>query len=240
MVDAQPHPNPEPRTVDAGRAIEWFVSGWRLFMRNPGVWIAIAFILFIVLLALSAIPILGQIAVLVTLPVAGGGLVLGCHALEAGGELRVDHLFEGFTRFGAQLFVVGALYAAGGLLAIGVALLIGSGGAIGGAISQGWPGAGMALGGLAMGGLVYFALSVLLGMAVWFAPSLVVLRTVAPFDAMKTSLAACTRNFVPFLVFSILATIGGFVAMLPAGLGLIIFVPVLAGAAYASYRDVFD
>lgn len=230
---------PAARTVDAARALEWFKFGWQSFLKNPGVWIAIALILFIVMLALSMIPILGQIAVLVILPIAGGGLILGCKSLHDGGELRVEHLFEGFQRRGAPLAIVGFLYAAGGLLAAGLAILIGSGGAVGGAITQGWPGAGIAVGGVAIGVLVYFALSILLGMAFWFAPTLVVLHDVAPLEAMKASLAACLQNFIAFLVFAILAMIAGFVAMLPAGLGLLILAPVMVGAAYASYLDVF-
>lgn len=239
MPDVGTTGTPDARTIDAGRAVEWFVSGWQTFLRDPGVWIAISVILFVAVFALSLIPLIGQIAVLTMLPIAGGGLVLGCKALGEGGELRVEHLLEGFRQRGAELAIVGALYAVGGLLAIGTAVLIGSGGAIGGAISQGWPGVGMAAGGFALGALVYFALSILLGMAVWFAPALVVLRGVAPLDAMQASLSACIRNFVPFLVFSILAAIGGFLAMLPAGLGLVIFAPIMAGAAYASYLDVF-
>ena len=60
-----------------------------------------------------------------------------------------------------------------------------------------------------------------------------------PFDAMKSSLGACLQNFVAFLIFGILGAVAGFVAMLPLGLGLIVLAPVMIGAAYASYLDVF-
>lgn len=245
MSDSAPPGNavanvaPTARSVDAGRSVEWFKAGWNLFLKNPGVWIAISVIMLVVVFVLSMVPVIGQIAVLVTLPIAGGGLVLGCQSLSEGGELRVEHLFEGFQRQGASLAIVGALYAVGGLLAVGLAFLIGSGGAIGGAITHGWSGAGLAAGSLALGLLVWLILSVLLGMAFWFAPALVVLRGLAPIDAMKTSLGACLQNFVAFLVFGILSAVAGFVAMLPMGLGMIVLVPVMIGTAYASYLDVF-
>ncbi|MBK8338350.1 MAG: hypothetical protein IPL03_18045 [Sterolibacteriaceae bacterium] len=245
MVEAVPSGSsvvplaPVARTVDAGRSVEWFKAGWNLFLKNPGIWIAISVIMLVTLFVLSMIPLLGQLAVLLAMPVAGGGLVLGCKSLSEGGELRIDHLLAGFQSHGASLAVVGVLYAAGGLLAFGAALLIGSGGALGGAIAQGWSGASLAAGSMALGLLVWFALSVLLGMAFWFAPALVVLRGLAPFDAMKASLGACLQNFIVFLVFGILATVAGFIAMLPMGLGLIVLAPVMIGAAYASYLDVY-
>jgi uncharacterized membrane protein len=193
----------------------------------------------VVLFVLSMIPVLGQIAVLLALPIAGGGLVLGCKSLSEGGELRIDHLLEGFQRNGASLAIVGVLYAVGGMLAFGVAFLIGGSGAIGGAITQGWSGAGLAAGSVTLGLLIWLVLSVLLGMAFWFAPALVVLRGLAPIDAMRASLGACLQNFIVFLVFGILATVASFIAMLPMGLGLIVLAPVMIGAAYASYLDVF-
>jgi uncharacterized membrane protein len=230
---------PVARSVDAGRSVEWFKTGWELFLKNPGIWITIAVIMLVALFVLSMIPVIGQIAVLLALPIAGGGLVLGCKSLSEGGELRVEHLFEGFQRHGGSLAVVGVLYAVGGMLAFGAAFLIGGSGAIGGALTQGWSGAGLAAGSVALGLLVWFCLSVLLGMAYWFAPALVVLHGMAPVDAMKTSIGACLQNFLAFFIFGILAMVAGFVAMLPMGLGLIVLGPVMVGAAYASYLDVF-
>lgn len=242
MIESTPLGNPAApvaRSVDAGRSVEWFAAGWNLFLKSPGIWIAIAVIMLVVSFALSVIPVLGQIAVLLALPIAAGGLVLGCGSLNEGGELRIEHLFEGFQQHGLSLALVGVLYAVGATLAFGAALLIGGGGAIGGAIAQGWPGAGIAVGGVMLGVLVGLVLWVLLGMAYWFAPALVVLRGLAPWDAMKTSLAACLHNFVAFLVFGTLLSVAFFVALLPMGLGLIVFAPVMIGAAYASYVDVF-
>ena len=160
---------------------------------------------------------------------------------QAGFRRRLHKLYAGTTLVFILFIVLMAAAERGGMPKswIGLAFLIGSGGAIGGAITHGWSGAGLAAGSLALGLLVWLILSVLLGMAFWFAPALVVLRGLAPIDAMKTSLGACLQNFVAFLVFGILSAVAGFVAMLPMGLGMIVLVPVMIGAAYASYLDVF-
>jgi uncharacterized membrane protein len=76
-------------------------------------------------------------------------------------------------------------------------------------------------------------------MAIWFAPALVVLRGMAPVDAIKASFAASMKNIVPFVVFGVLYIIAAIVASIPFGLGWIVLVPVLLLTAYVSYQDVF-
>jgi uncharacterized membrane protein len=97
--------------------------------------------------------------------------------------------------------------------------------------------AGLGLG--MLGVLIALALSLVVGMAVWFAPALVVLRDVAPGEAMKASFAACMRNTIPFLVFGALYLVAAIVASIPFGLGWVVLIPVLMLTMYASYKDVF-
>ena len=40
-------------------------------------------------------------------------------------------------------------------------------------------------------------------MMVWFAPALICLHDIKPWQAMKMSLQACLRNIVPFIVYSL-------------------------------------
>jgi uncharacterized membrane protein len=76
-------------------------------------------------------------------------------------------------------------------------------------------------------------------MAIWFAPALVVLRNVAPVEAMKASFAACLKNTVPLLVYSVLYLVAAIVASIPFGLGWIVLMPVLMLTLYVSYKDIF-
>ena len=58
-------------------------------------------------------------------------------------------------------------------------------------------------------------------------------------DALKASFSANLKNLVPMLIYSIFVLVLAFFAALPAGLGFLILVPVLAGSIYAQYRDIF-
>ncbi|MDD3352391.1 MAG: hypothetical protein PHD22_01890, partial [Zoogloea sp.] len=87
--------------------------------------------------------------------------------------------------------------------------------------------------------IVFSVLWVLLITALWFAAPLVVLRNTPPLDAMKMSLSACFGNFGAFVLLGVIIYVLIWVAMIPAGLGVLILIPVLAGTLYASYQDIF-
>ena len=64
-------------------------------------------------------------------------------------------------------------------------------------------GVGAIGGSFVLGLLLALALSILVYMAFWFAPALVVLRGAAPVAAIKQSFAGCLRNLVPFLIYGV-------------------------------------
>jgi uncharacterized membrane protein len=76
-------------------------------------------------------------------------------------------------------------------------------------------------------------------MATWFAPALIVLHDVAPTAAFKASFYACLRNWIPFLVYSVVLLVLFLVAAIPAGLGFLVLIPVLVASVYTAYRDIF-
>ena len=59
------------------------------------------------------------------------------------------------------------------------------------------------------------------------------------FRALGISMVACLRNILPFLLCSLLSSILLVVAVIPLGLGLILWIPVMLLTLYTSYRDVF-
>ena len=87
--------------------------------------------------------------------------------------------------------------------------------------------------------LIMLALMVPLTAAYWFAPALVMMHDMKPLAAMKASFFACFRNFVPFLVWSIVMCLLAIVAIIPFGLGMIVWLPVAIGSTYIAYRDIF-
>ncbi len=232
--------DPAGRNVDAGRGIEWLKQGWQLFVKNPGMWIAIAVILMVIVVVLSFIPVVGGLAAQFLVPVFAGGILLGCRSLAGGGDFGIDYLFAGFKQNTTNLILVGVFYLVGVIIITVLVFLIGGGAAITAALMGRGPGVGMAVGGFFVALLVMLALMVPLAMAVWFAPALVVFHNVAPLEAMKTSFFACLKNIVPFLVYGVILFVLCMIAMIPFGLGMLVMVPVMMGSTYASYVEIFE
>jgi uncharacterized membrane protein len=61
----------------------------------------------------------------------------------------------------------------------------------------------------------------------------------SPGTALKASFFACLRNWLPFLIYSLVLLFLGMVAAIPFGLGFLVLIPVLAGSVYTAYRDIF-
>ena len=240
----RPHPPPPaPGDVVPGHALDWLAAGWRIFMRAPLVWALQALIFFVILAALGMVPFLGWAAAPVTLPVLVAGMLSGARALDRGDPLHVGQLFDGLRQHAGNLLLVGLFHLLGLLLAALAAAAIGGSailtGAAAGALGA-IAGAGVAAGGMMLGVVVFTVLWALLMMALWFAPALVMLHEVAPLDAMRLSARACFHNLLAFIVLAALLYVLVWVAMIPAGLGMLVLVPVIAGALYAAWKETFS
>ena len=88
--------------------------------------------------------------------------------------------------------------------------------------------------------LLMLVMGFLVGMAMWFAPALVVFGNLPPVDAAKASFAACMKNVVAFLVFGVIYIVAAIIASIPFGLGWLVLVPLLALCAHFSYKEVFE
>jgi len=229
----------EGQRVPAGNGVTWLSQGWQMFKESPGVWIGITLIFLLVMIVVSVIPLVNLLAGLLA-PVLIGGLMLGCKAQEDGEGLRVGHLFAGFSGHAGNLILVGVIYLAG-LIAIGiVAAVLGGGIGFGAAMmGAGRPNAAAMIVPLLLMFLVMLALMIPLAMAVWYAPALVVLHQVSPFEAMKTSFFVTLKNFVPFLIYGLVVLVLAIVATIPVGLGWLVLAPVMYASIYTSYKDMF-
>jgi len=226
------------RGVEAGRGWDWIAAGWEMFKKQAGMWIALIVVAFVIFLVLAFIPVIGSIASIVLTPVIGGGIVLGCRAIEEGRPLEIGHLFAGFKEKLAPLATVGALYLAATLLILGVLVLIAGAGVLG--LAADGQGASPAVAfTMIIGILVALALMVPVFMAIWFAPALVVFHDKSPVESLKESFSGCLRNIVPFLVYGLVGLVLSVLASIPLGLGWLILGPVLAGSLYASYKDIY-
>lgn len=232
---------PGGRAVPAGNGWTWIAAGWDLFKRQPGMWIAILVVLFVLSIVAAFIPIVGSLALGVLFPVFTGGLMLGCRALDEGGQLEFNHLFAGFRERVGPLVAVGAIYL-GVTIVIAVVVGVVTGvGMLGVMSGQGGDAAAMAgaMAGMALAMLVMLALMIPLFMAVWFAAPLVVFHDRGAVDAMKESFTGCLKNIVPFLLYGVILMVLGIVAMIPLGLGWLVLGPVMVASIYTAYRNIY-
>ena len=239
---------PGGRTVAAGQGLEWLVAAWRLFVEAPIIWIVMIVLYAVFYLVLAFAPVLGSLLGYVVYGVIAAGWLAGANAVAHGEKLELNHLFAGFRNKTTPLFVLGTVYAAGllaillvmaGFLAIG----LGASGAIGAIMS----GDSSQLASIAATSIMTFLVALLVGMALlaplmaalWFAPALVYFHNEPPLTALKVSFFACLKNWLPFLVYSILLLVLFVIAAIPLGLGLLVVGPLTFISGYTSYRAVF-
>lgn len=231
---------PEPRQVAADRAMQWLAEGWRSFMAAPGVWLAITVVFLVIQFVLGMIPIIGALATAFLNPVLIAGLLLGCRSqAETGQPLQFETLFAGFRQRTGELVMLGVLALAGAVVLALLISLTAGGGALTGVLLGGGAGVVFAAGTALIVLLLALILAIPYMMALWFAPALVALSNCAPVDAVKRSLAACLKNWLPLTVYGVVVFVLMLVAMLPLGLGLLVLIPVLVASMYASWRDIF-
>lgn len=87
--------------------------------------------------------------------------------------------------------------------------------------------------------VVLMFLAVLMWMAFFFVPMLVVFDKLAIIEAIKLSFTAISKNAMPFLVYSLVSLGLGILAAIPLGLGFLVLAPVMMATAYVCYRDIF-
>ncbi|WP_157288357.1 BPSS1780 family membrane protein [Uliginosibacterium gangwonense] len=232
---------PGGRVVPAGHGMEWISAAWRLFASAPLAWVGMFVVFALIWIVISIIPIVNMIASLL-LPMFMGGLMIAADNHFNKGDAQFSDLFAGFERYSSPLIVLGALFLAFSFACLLPIIVIAIFGGIGGAILAGTGFQG-AMGGIfvsiAIAVIVVLALMFCLYASLWFAPALVVLQHVRPLDAMKMSFSACMRNWASGLVFSLMAFLLMILSLLPLGLGLFVFAPVMYITMYTGYRDIF-
>jgi hypothetical protein len=242
MPDAPPtFPLPPARFTGASRkvavmrAFDWIQEGWALFLGAPRVWLflgggivltfAIAEFLWLHVRtgfepSLPRSLVLGLLffGPVVLMPTATASGLHLCRLLARGETPELVDLVSGLKLAPQALLGAGGLYLAGWLIIFGFYEVIG------GPLA------------LFLPTLAGFAFLI----AIWFIPPLVAFHQLSPIAALVKGFNACLRNAGVFAVFGFTMALLHLVAVLPAGLGLIVLLPVVIGALHASYRDVFS
>jgi uncharacterized membrane protein len=231
------------KSLPAGAGMEWVTGGWQLFLKSPLMWIVSLVILFVIAIVAAFIPFIGSLAFQVMQAVFAAGFFAACRNLERGGEFELEHLFAGFKVRFVPLLIVGLIFTIASIvlvvlffLIVGLSLLPAFLSGDQSAINAALAGSMIAM---LLGSLVMLALFVPVVAAYWFAPALVMIHDMAPVDAMKASFFASFRNFVPFLLYGIVMLVAGIVAVIPFGLGMLVWVPLAIASTYVAYRQIF-
>ena len=258
---------PSFRRVAAGAGLRWWAEGWRSFMQAPLPWAGLAAALLVLLWLLGELPMGGMLSQWLSLPLLAFGVIFASRLrqrawqarkitpqgmpVEPQNESALGASTQVWTRrIGPLLLASLLVLALGGV--IGAVIVIGLGAAFGlGLASLGafakimTPGMGMAAGAGALAGSLMTLLLLLLlalylfSVAFWFVNTLVAIGGLPAWSAVKLSVRTGFANLAPITLFTVLLLPISLVAMLPFGLGLLVLFPVLSGASYASYHDVF-
>jgi len=240
----EPGPAVPAKSRPAGDGTAWIGAGWRLFTRAALMWVVAMLVLLVIVILANLIPIVGPVVMHLLNPVFMAGLVVACASLERGGEFELEHLFAGFKRNFTGLLVVGIVVFAVEVVLLLLFVGIAGVGLFSGIITatSGEEAEAILLASLMpllLGSLVTLALMMPLLMAYWFAPALVVMHGMAPLTAMRESFMGCLRNIVPSLVYGVVMLVLLIVALIPLGLGLLVWVPLFFTSSYAAYRAIF-
>ncbi len=231
------------RSVPAGRGWQWIVEAFALFRKNPLIWLALNLILLAIGWVLGKVPVAGSYVLYLLAPIFLAGIMTACRDLESGIGVEIGHLFRGFRQNTAQLVTVGGVHLVGQVVISG--LMLGIGGpefqeiARGGAMGDPAALSPETRDRILLALLVSLSLYLPLALAVWFSPALVILNSQQGFRAIVFSLIAGLRNILPFLVYSLASTVLLVLAVIPFGIGLVLWLPVMVLTMYTSYRDVF-
>lgn len=225
--------------LGAANGLKWIVDGFAIFRLRPLVWIGLAGAWLLMALALVAIPTMGQLLLYLVTPALGAGLLVGCRALERGNDLEFAHLFAGFRSHAAPLISIGGVYLLGNVLTFGAFMALGGERIISAAMERATD-PNLPPPDIPAAPLLSIFLLVPLFMAVLFAPPLAMFRQLSALDAMKASFRACMENPLPVLVFAVVSAVLAMIAMLPYGLGTLLWIPVYSGAVYRGYEALFE
>lgn len=238
----------EAQKVNAGHGWLWINHGYRLIMRNPLFALGLAMLAALGMYLALLVPVAGVLLAILLMPILLAGYMHVCRALEFHQKVELSYLFAGFEKRTAQLVTLGGLMIAG-MIIISIVITVVGGSALSTLLEnyqatddpQAIVEAMLAAGsGVALSLLLGLTLLFVLMLTLQFAPMLVFFDGMAPFAALKTSLAASLRNIIPFTVYSLILQVFAVIAsLIPFDLGLVFLLPLGLTSMYVSYRDIF-
>ncbi|KMJ52606.1 hypothetical protein ACG97_12695 [Vogesella sp. EB] len=227
---------PVPHKVPFRQGATWIQHAFFLVREQPLTWLLFAAMYGMIQLTVAALPVVGQFLSMVLVPVFAGGFVLAAAKAMRGEQLRPLDLFLMLKPHWQRLVMLGIAYF--GLLvlllmmmAVLLLLLFGDTLQTGQAFER--SPVLMLLMTLLMGGSLFVA-----SLSYWFAPAEIVLRDGEPLPAMRYSARAGMANWGAMLYCGLILAVLFGLALLPFGLGLLLWLPVMFVTVFMAWHDV--
>ena len=213
------------RTRPAKAAFDWFKDGFNIFNQHKLAWIGVTLAVYVIVLALAAIPVVGQ--------VIGNILIAGLFPLShtAFHTKKFEHkkVFEGFKQSLMPLVQISLANMIAAYICYEIAAHIT------GFKQLATPNVNDIYQ-LSMVLLIFYAPVVL---AMLFAPALIILHKINVWQAIKMSFVGGFKNSISMTVFGVIMIFAMMLALMPAGLGLIFLLPIMHCTLYVIFQDIF-
>jgi hypothetical protein len=223
----------QPRSVEMGGALRWYLQGWKTFQVAPAAWIGMIVLSLLFSLLLSFLPLMGAFLAMLVSPLLNAGMLMAARDARAGQTISIEYLFRAFTDdfLRTRLLKLGAI-AAGAQLVLELmqSVLL---------LPHMQAGADVLNLKALLGYLILLAVMAAVSMLILYAVPLVALNGVEPVEAMRASWRASLVNLLPLTLFGLIGIPLAFLAAVPMGLGLLVFLPVMLCAIYESFNEIF-
>lgn len=225
-----------PVSQKTKKGLDWLSAGYQLFRKHPVEWILTMIVGFLIMLAIQLLPKVVSLVSSFTTFIWLGGLLLGCHAVRQGKAFSTRFLFEGFKTYLFPLTLLSGInfmvmFVLSYTLLGSVYLEMISGEITDPSVLLGPE--------ITFKMLVILAIYLPFTMTLWFAPALIVFQNMPVKTAMIESFKGCYKNVFPYLLYGVLSLFFYVLAVLPLGLGLLVFVPTFIASIYLAYEDIF-
>ena len=225
------------KTVEPAQAIQWIKQGWFMFRANPVIWALLGVLFGSTVLLLSMLPFIGGLLLNVAIPVLIGGMLLAVKQAHTSKAVEVADALKVLkdVPIRNQLMLVGAIMLGASFAATLLGKLL-----VGDLIMMdditGLPSLNLNV------SMLVFLLMISLGTGMLFtyAPALVVFKGMTAMDAVKASFHGAWTNALPFVVFALIYAGLTLLAAIPLMLVFVVLIPVMVGAVYMSYKDIFE
>lgn len=209
---------------------EYISQGFNIISKNPGLFIAFAFVYMLILIVCQVIPLLGPIASFVATPCLTAGFYLAANKQEQGKSIEFGDFFKGFDFIG-QLMLIAVIQ-----MGLMIVMMIPIGIMMFMSISMM---SGDETPFLMIGLIFLLMLPVVYLFISWgFAPFLILFHKMEAWPAMEASRKIISSNWFMFFLFSIVTSFITMLGFLALGFGILYTMPAVMCMYYAAFRDI--